>query len=48
LKGLDPISSTVSSIEELQDRRSRRIPPVLLTEEMATHLNFSQETTWRK
>ena len=48
LKGLDRISSTVSSIGELEDRRSRRIPPVLLTEEMATHLNFTQETAWKR
>src|SRR5713226_7294261 len=48
LMGLDPISSTVSSIGELEDRRSRRIPPVLLTEEMVTHLNFTQETAWKR
>ena len=48
LKGLAPISSMISSNGESRGRRSQHIPPVILPEEMVTHLTFTQETAWQR
>ncbi len=48
LKGLDRISSTVSSIGELEDVGAAVIYPSCCPGEMVTHLNFTQETAWKR
>ena len=48
LKGLDPISSTVSSNGEPEDVGADAFHPSCLPEEMVTHLNFTQETAWKR
>jgi hypothetical protein len=46
--GLAPISSMISSSGELQGVGAATFRPSYLPEEMATHLNFTQETAWKR